>query len=263
MSRPRPEQGVRAQRIEEALGITGGAVVTRTTVLAAALIAGAVLAGRPLAAAPIPSPLPGAAVGGGRQVIAVTGTGAVEAAPDRAVVTLGVQETRPNAQDAQARANAAMTQILARLTGLGIPRDRIRTIELNLLPQRRTDGSITGYQAVQRISVTVDDLALVGRVFDAAVGAGANVLDGVSFTLRDPSAYRSRALAMAVQDARSSANALAGAAGVSISRVLRMEESGAQIPQPRNIAFAAPATPTPVLPGTLSVTVQVRVVYGF
>jgi uncharacterized protein YggE len=238
--------------------------VSRTaTVLAAALIVAAVLASRPLAAAPVPSPLPGFAGAEGRQTIAVIGHGTVEAAPDRAVVTLGVQETRPTAQESQERVNAAMTQVLARLTGLAIPRDRIRTIEINLLPQHRNDGSISGYQAVQRISVTVDDLTLVGRVFDAAVAAGANLLDGVSFTLRDPSAYRSRALAMAVQDARNTANALAGAAGVSISRVLRIEEAGAQLPQPRSIAFAAPATPTPVLPGTLSVTVEARVVYGF
>jgi uncharacterized protein YggE len=253
--------------------------MTRTSLFAAALSAAAltalaVLAVEPRPAAPAPPPVPGPAgpVGPGpggparpapRQAIVVVGRGTVEAQPDRAIVTVGAQAIRPAAQESQERVNAAMTQVLGRVAGLGIPRDRIQTVEISLLPQRNTAGAITGYQAVQRVAVTVDDLALVGRVFDAAVAGGANLLDGVAFTLRDPSASRSRALAAAFLDARAAAGALAGAAGVGTLRLVRIEEAEAALPQPRSVAFAAPATPTPVLPGTLSVSAQVRVVYGF
>ena len=239
----------------------------KTSMLAAATAAAALmLAGNPAGAAPVvtPVPAPGFPFPVG-QTIVVIGRGVVEAAPDRALVTIGAQAIRPNAQDAQAQVSSTMTQVLQRVMALGIPRERIQTVEINLFPQRRPQsGEITGYQAVQRVRVTVDDLALVGRVLDAAVTGGANLLDGVSFTLRDAGSYRARAFAAAAQDARATANALAGAAGVTIARVVRIEEVGSAVPVTRG--FAAPAAPeatTPVLPGTLSVSAQVRVVFGF
>jgi uncharacterized protein len=247
--------------------------MVRTSILAAATAAALVLAGNPAGAAPVVAPAqvmpPGVPASGlpfpAGQTIVVVGRGTVEAAPDRALVTLGAQAIRPTAQEAQERVSATMTQVLQRVMALGIPRERIQTVEINLYPQRRPQsGDITGYQAVQRLRVTVDDLGLVGRVLDAAVAAGANLLDGVSFTLRDSASYRARAFAAAAQDARASANALAAAAGVTIARVVRIEETGAEVPIVRGpMVQAAPEVSTPVLPGTLSVTAQVRVVFGF
>lgn len=244
----------------------------KTRALAAAGIAALIFAGNPAGAPAAPGPAPFPTPQGATafpyfagQAIVVSGRGVVEAAPDRALVNIGVQTTRPTAQEAQERASTTMAQVLRQVTALGIPRERIQTVEINLYPQRRPpSGEISGYQAVQRAVVTVDDLALVGRVLDAAVTAGANLLDGVSFTLRDPASYRTRAFAAAVQDARAAANALASAAGVSISRVVRIEEMGAAVPIVRGPALqAAPEMSTPVLPGTLSVSVQVRAVFAF
>ena len=159
-----------------------------------------------------------------------------------------------------------MTQVLRQVTALGIPRERLQTVEMNLIPQRRpSSGEISGYQSVQRITVAVDDLGLVGRVLDAAVASGANILDGVAFTVRDPAAYRMRASAAAVQDARASANALAAAAGLPTPRIARIEEIGATIPiRGETLPMgAAPMVSTPVLEGMLSISAQVRVVFVF
>ena len=238
--------------------------------LVTAFVAALTLVGNPAGAAPAPSPLPVAAPGApasvpAGQAIVVNGRGIVEATPDRALVNIGAQITRPTAQEAQERLSTTMNQVLSKIIALGIPRERIQTIEINLYPQRRPQsGEITGYQAVQRAVVTVDDLALVGRVLDAAVAAGANLLDGVSFTLRDSAAYRTRAYAAAVQDARATAAALASAAGVTISRVVRIEEVGTTIPIARGATMqATPDATTPVLPGTLTVSAQVRAVFAF
>ena len=200
------------------------------------------------------------------RVILVTGHGVAEAPADRATITLGVQTSRPTAQEAQERTSAAMNQILRQIVALGVPRDRIKTVAVNLFPEyKQPSGGISGYQAVQRISVTVDDLNLPGRVIDAATTAGANILDGVAFGLRDPAAFRDRALAAAIQDARAAAAAAATAAGVTLLRVVRLEEiePGGISPLPR-VALQAPAdAATPILPGTLSVTIQVRAAFAF
>jgi uncharacterized protein YggE len=240
------------------------------TVAAAAIVALLILIGTPAgaapASAPYPTPVPDhSGVIFPVQSIVVSGRGAAEATPDRALVTIGTEVTRPTAQEAQGRTSATMTEVLKQVAALGIPRERIQTIGISLYPQRRPpSGDLSGYQAVQRAVVTVDDLALVGRVVDAAVAAGANLLDGVSFTLKDPAAARTRAFAVAVQDARSAANALAAAAGVTVTRVIRIEETGAAVPIVRGpMMQAAPEMSTPVLPGTLTVSVQIRAVFAF
>ena len=232
--------------------------------IAAGALMGQSAAGAPAGGAP---PMP---TGSGQslpdQAIVVIGRGVVEAAPDRAIVTVGAQFTRPTAQEAQERTSTVMTQVLRQVTGLGIPRERLQTVEMNLVPQRRpSSGEISGYQSVQRITVAVDDLGLVGRVLDAAVASGANILDGVAFTVRDPAAYRMRASAAAVQDARASANALAAAAGLPTPRIARIEEMGATIPvRGETLPMGtAPMASTPVLEGTLSISAQVRVVFVF
>jgi len=232
-------------------------------------LAAAVLAGFPSATAPAraqapPPPMGASAEMPGRMIL-VTGHGVAEAPADRATITVGVQTSRPTAQDAQERTSAAMNQIIGRITALGVPRERIRTVEVNLFAERKQpSGEISGYQAVQRISVTLDDLSLPGRVIDAATSAGANILDGVTFGLRDPAAFRDRALAAAIQDARAAATAAAAAAGVTLVRVVRLEEIEPGIsPLPR-MAMQAPAeSATAVLPGTLTVAVQVRATYAF
>ena len=243
-------------------------VKARVRGVVAGLIAAVALAGQsagtPAGAAP---PMP---TGSGQslpdQAIVVIGRGVVEAAPDRAIVTVGAQFTRPTAQEAQERTSAVMTQVLRQVTALGIPRERLQTVEMNLVPQRRpSSGEISGYQGVQRVTIAVDDLGLVGRILDAAVASGANILDGVAFTVRDPAAYRMRASAAAVQDARASANALAAAAGLPTPRIARIEEMGATIPiRGETLPMgAAPMVSTPVLEGMLSISAQVRVVFVF
>jgi uncharacterized protein YggE len=214
-------------------------------------------------ASPLPTP-----AGAPARVIAVTGQGSVDATPDEATVTLGVEITRPTAQDAQIQGAAVMDRIVRQVSALGIPAEQIHTAAVNLLPIRKPgteSEEVSGYQATDRVVVTIDDLRLTGQVIDAAVKAGANAVDGLVFGLRDPSPYRARALGIAVQNARATATAIASAAGVSNLRLVRIDEIGPVV-FPRAVAMqAAPmaGASTPVLPGTVQVTAQVRVLYAF
>jgi len=236
-------------------------------IAAALLLAVLLLAGNPSgqvpATAQAPMPAPASPIRG--QTVVVVGRGTAEASPDRAVITVGAEITRPSAQEAQMLASTVMNRVVQQLLALGIAREGMQTVEINLIPQRQQNPDrISGYSAVQRLRAVVDDLNLVGRVIDAAVSAGANLLDGVSFTLRDPARMRMRALAAAVQEARATANALASAAGISSLRLVRLEEMGAvQVPRGVTVFQAVPQASTPVLAGTLSVNEQVRAVFAF
>lgn len=214
--------------------------------------------------APAPMPVPGR-----ERTIVVTGDGSVDATPDRATVALSVIVQRPTAQEAQQQSAATMAQVVRQIVAAGIPQTAIRTATVSLYPQHRPDsggtGPITGYQSVNRVIVTVDDISRVGQVIDAGVGAGANGVDSVNWTLRDATAYRAQAIRIAVQNAQATANAIASAAGVGGLRLLRIEQVGVVVvPRPGlGVMQAAPAPATPVLPGTMPVNAEVRAVFAF
>jgi uncharacterized protein YggE len=240
--------------------------MARVNALPVALVSLLLLALSPGSSLAQTAPLPPRPPADASRVITVTGQGSVDAVPDEATVALGVQITRPSAQEAQEQAGAVMDQIVRKVTALGVAPEHIRTSMVDLAPVRRPESAqVTGYQATDRIVATIDDLRLVGRVIDAATSAGANSIDGLAFGLRDPSPYRARALRIAVQNARATAAAIAAAAGVSQLRLQRIDEIGPAVPPRAVTVFAAPAAApgTPVVPGTLPVAAQVRAVYAF
>ncbi|MFO7260615.1 MAG: SIMPL domain-containing protein [bacterium] len=211
------------------------------------------------------------------RTITVTGTGVVEREPDQAVIMLAV-ENRAETAEAAARANAeTMDRVIAAVRRLGIERDRIRTASYQLHPEyardeprpgQTSEPRVVGYRAMNMVRVTVDDIARVGEVIDAALGAGANRVTGLSFQLRDPERARLDALALAVQNARAEAQALASALGETLGPALDVSTTG-RLPQPvpyladavlaRTAEFAT--APTPIEPGTLRVEATVTIVY--
>ena len=101
----------------------------------------------------------------------------------------------------------------------------------------------------------------------SAVGSGATSVGGLRFDLRDRAAAEREALRLAVQDARSRADAAAAGAGVQVVRVLRIEEQRMFEPGPRPMmrqmaADSMAADAPPITPGTIeirsTVTLTVR-----
>src|ERR1051325_2471844 len=64
----------------------------------------------------------------------VTGNADIRVAPDEAVIRVGIVRQAPNAQTAQQQVSAAAQDILAAVTGAGIPAKNIQTSRLTLTP---------------------------------------------------------------------------------------------------------------------------------
>src|SRR5436853_150931 len=96
--------------------------------------------------------------------------------------------------------------------------------------ERRSD--IPLISVVGNGEARVEDLALIGRLLDAGVGAGANTLEGVEFGLRNETPARIQALASAVAEAKRKASAIADALGVRLVRVQDAEEGGVRVIPP-------------------------------
>ena len=169
-------------------------------------------------------------------VIVTNGEGLVKRAPDRAWVTIGAESRARTAQEAQRLNTDAMTAVIDRIKAAGIPADAVQTTGYNLQPEfDYVNGKQTlrGYVARNQVQVRVDALAKTGDVIAAAVTTGATNVSGVRFDLKDREAVEREALRVAVQDARLRANAAATGAGVSIERVIRVEEQREMIDGPR------------------------------
>lgn len=199
--------------------------------------------------------------------ITVSGTGKVTVVPDVARVNLGVTLSKPTVKAARDGAATTMTAIIAALKALGIADADIQTSGLNLNPQYATGSStrIVGYTISEQLQVTVRDLDKAGDVVDTATAKGATDVNGIWFEVSDPAKAQNDARAAAVTAARSSAQALAGAANVSLGSVVSISDA-----TPTFVGYyptfgakdtAAPAA-TPVQPGTQDVTATVTVIYA-
>ena len=169
-------------------------------------------------------------------VIVTNGEGVVKRAPDRAWVSIAAESRARTAQEAQRLNTDAMTAVNERIKAAGIPADAIQTTGYNLQPEfDYVNGKQTlrGYVARNQVQVRVDALAKTGDVIAAAVATGATNVSGVRFDLKDRDVIERDALRVAVQDARQRANAAAAGAGVTIDRVIRVEEQRDTIDGPR------------------------------
>lgn len=196
----------------------------------------------------------------------ISGEGVRKAPPDHATIRLGVSRDGVNAKEAQLSADTVMQAVLAQLSAVGISPDAIRTSRLQLLPTRdpRDRNHITGYRASHEVTIDLDDFDLIAAAIDRALGAGANELQGIEYSLNDDSSLRQDALADAIRAARSKAEAMASAADVSLGSILEITESGggSQPPSPVYRMAAMEGASTPVLPGMVEVRAQVVVHYA-
>lgn len=193
-------------------------------------------------------------------VLAVTGEGRVDVAPDTVVITLGATARAPQATVAFQQVTATLNQVVRALQSAGVPREQIQTSQVSLQPTFE-NGRQTGFEATATVRVTLRDLSAAGRVIDIAVAAGANNVSGVSFELRDQAAYEAAALQAAVQDAQRQATVLARALGVALGPVVRAEAEPTSGPILPTFARAGAAEAISILPGTLTVTRRVRAEY--
>lgn len=210
----------------------------------------------------------------------VNGEGRVTARPDRAQIVLGAVSQAPTAAEAQNQVSALTRRVIDELKRLGIPEQRIQTVDLSVSPiysqdepqprggpQQPQEQRIVAFRASNRIQVQLDDLARVGPAVDVAIRAGANQLESLSFELADPGPRRA-ALRLAITDARETAQAMAAALGVRLGEVIDVVEAGGGPPIPLErggFTEQAALASTPVQPGEIDVRARVTIrfrIYG-
>ena len=203
--------------------------------------------------------------------IITSATGEARVTPDRAQIFIGVQTRAATAAQAGTD-NARKTRaVIDAVKARGIPAEQIATSEYNLYPEydqreQPREGPQTprviGYVVNNTVRVEVRRMDQVGPTIDAALAAGANMVNTIQFFASNVDAARRSALAEAVARARGDADALAKAAGGSLGALL---ELNTQSPPVRPMAGgerlmrmdAAAIAQTPIEPGQQTLTVWV------
>ena len=210
--------------------------------------------------------------GGRAETITVVGKSGMEATPDVAKVSLGVSSRAATPSIAREENTAAINATLAALAEMGIEEKDIQTTNMNMWNNYDSNGNLTGYRMSTDLTVYVRDITKAGDVVDAAIAAGANELNGVSYLLSNEDEMYNTALADAIALARTKAEVLAEAAGKTVGQVKKVDETSRAVATVRNYDEAA-ANPdvgsgskmesvrTTIRPGSSTVSAEVQVVF--
>ena len=209
-------------------------------------------------------------LGRGERTIVVSGEGSTVIPPDTVVVTLGVQTRGAEVGQAVAENNQTAGKVMQAVTDLGVAPEDVQTTYFSISTQARTDqfGNATNevtYIVDNTIAITLHDVAALGTLLGNTLASGANSVQGISYTVADPSASLEPARSAALAQAQRQAEQLAGASGVTLGPILTVVEStggstygllsytGETLPAAGNV---------PTAPGTLEYSVQLTVTYG-
>jgi uncharacterized protein YggE len=202
-------------------------------------------------------------------LLTVSAEGKVEGRPDMATINLGVTTEGQTAQAALQENARRMTALTAALRRAGIAERDIQTSNVSVYPQQQyREGQqplITGYQANNSVTAKVRNIDNTGRVIDAAIAAGGNTVNGVSFSYADPDAQLDAARRDAITEARRRADLYASALNMRVVRVVQVVEGGGYSP-PMPVPMlqrmeAAQDASTPIAPGQIETTAQVSVTF--
>ena len=190
----------------------------------------------------------------GQQGLHVRATGAVTGTPDIAIISLGVESIEDTASEARAMAAGAMAGVMVVLEEAGIGSRDIQTQYFNIRP-RYKDVRITncgdeeekeigtaastedcttswelrliGYSVSNQATVKIRNLGEAGTIIDQVTEAAGDLVrvNNVSFTIEDTDALKEEARDKAVEALQRKALAMAELAGVSLGRLVQLEEA--------------------------------------
>ena len=176
--------------------------------------------------------------------ITVSGEGKVRAAPDVAIVSVGLTEIRSDARTAQSVVNEKTSALVAVVKQAGVAQADIQTADFSVYPQyaygEGKSPRVTGYEARQSLEIRIRDLDRINEVLGVVGDAGATNIGGLQFTIDDPKELRAQARQEAIAQARQEAVRIADALGVRLGDPVAFNESGGGPVYPMR-AFSADA----------------------
>ena len=210
----------------------------------------------------------------------------VDIEADIGIATFGTRAKDRSAQEATSELSRKTDAILAALRGAGFTTDELSTTNIRLSrdcirrcrDRNKGDGipaeRVMGYVGSARVTLETNQLDRLGAAVDAAVGAGANSVRGISYDVEDKDAAVLEALRLAMRQAEAKGQVIAEEAGRTLGPALVVEEGRTDAPERYTLVDDLAATslgttsggadaaiPFPVDPPTLHASARVTVTW--
>jgi uncharacterized protein YggE len=144
--------------------------------------------------------------------------------PDIVTLSVGVTSEAATAQAASTATSQRVNAVVQALERGGVAQRDIQTQYVQLTPRYEDRSNvprqIVAQQASSTLTVTVRDLNRAGAVLDLAVAAGANLVQGVRFSLADPIVPQRQARDQALRALQTEAVEVAGVMGQRVVRLV-------------------------------------------
>jgi len=201
----------------------------------------------------------------------VNGLGSSYLTPDIAYIYIGVHNEGATASEVVEANKVQTNAVLDALKAAGVDEKDLRTTNFSIWPSQQysPDGVVTGtiYMVDNTVYVTVRDLDGLGDLLDSTIAAGANSINSIQFDVADKSAAVKEARAKAVEDAKTQAQELADAAGITLGEIQNIsfyDNSPYPVFEGKGGGGGAMAADTSVSiqPGQLTISVSVSITYA-
>lgn len=205
-----------------------------------------------------------------QRTLNVNGLGQVYLTPDIAYINIGVNTQSPSASESVAANKEKSNAVIEAIKKAGVDAKDIHTTNFSIWsnPAYDANGLVSGatYVVDNTVNVTVRDLESLGGLLDSAITEGANNIYSIQFDVADKSAAVKEARLNAVENAKSQAQELAEAAGLSLGEIqtIGFYESSPTVyfeGKGGGGGGALEAETVPIQPGQMAISVTVNITY--
>jgi uncharacterized protein YggE len=192
-------------------------------------------------------------------IMTLTGQGQVTAAPNLAVINLGVLTTGMNLEAVQAE-NARISQaVLRALQLMGVTEVKTFQYTIDKLYDYDNGTQIDrGYSVRNIFEIKTNNMEQIGSIIDTAVNYGANVVDFITFDVSDRDFYYQQALNLAVDNAIQKSRSIAMNLGLQRHPTPTRIVENSSTPGPFR-QFQREIVATPIIPGNIMIEAFVTV----
>ena len=165
----------------------------------------------------------------------VAGEGTIDLEPDLALLNVGVEVQAKTVSEARSEAAAAMDAVIAAVKRRGLTDADVQTASFNIWPRYDyVEGvqTLAGYRVSNSATIKMRDLDSVGDIIDdvAEAGGDATRIDGINFTVEDPTPFLADLREAAVKNATDKAQHYADLIGASLGNLFYLTETGGASP---------------------------------
>lgn len=204
-----------------------------------------------------------------RRTITVTGEAEMSVQPDNAEIRIGVVTEGMEVRKLKADNDRRVRAIFDALERIGIAKKDIATTNLQISPvYEYVSGrrNLVKYQMQNTVTITLTKLDNVESVINEAVASGSNTLDQLTFLRSNSEQLRDSLQIEAARNARTRADALAGALGAKVVRPISISSSARNygsdfIVRGARSMSADAVQSTPISGGTLDLSASVNVIF--